>query len=156
MTSLPGPAGPPRPPDARASQPPPAGRFSPLALGGWLLFGLLAALSVLGILTIGIYVAPVALLLLALLLIKAQPHARAGAAIGAGLLLLWVAWNLRWVSPDSCSGTSSAASAPGEVITSNPCAQFAIPWGWLAAAAVAFAIGAAFLRRDMRGAWRRR
>ncbi|GAA1765509.1 hypothetical protein [Nostocoides vanveenii] len=150
MTTLPGSASMPAvPPDAGCRLPAVESRFAPLALAGWILLGVLAPLSILGILTIGIFVAPTTLGLLAVLLIKAQPHARAGTPIGAGVLLLWVAWNMRWVSAESCSGTASSAPADGTV-TVDPCTQLVVPWGWLLLAGAALATGSIFLVRDMR------
>lgn len=159
MTTRPGPtpSAPPLPPYAGARPPRArASRFSPLALAAWILFGLLAAVSILGMLSIGIFVAPFALGLLGLLLVKAQPHARAGAPIGVGLLVLWVAWNMRWVSADSCSGAVSSTTPDGAIVTHDPCSHLAIPWGWLAVAAVPLAAGAGFLVRDARAARRHR
>lgn len=122
----------------------PAPGINPTALVGWILCGALLALGVAGIASIGLFVLLLTAPLLWFLLARRVPHARAGGLLGVGLLLGWVSWNLRWRSAAVCSGSSLSDGL------ADPCRSLVVPWGWLASAIAAVALGLAFLVRDVR------
>ncbi|MBK6887199.1 MAG: hypothetical protein IPH03_12740 [Tetrasphaera sp.] len=117
---------------------------------GWILAGLLLTLSVLGMLTIGPFVLPVALGLIWALLAHHAPHARAGGLLGGAILTGWIAWTMRWSSASTCSG-SSGSSAADQV---NPCRSLGVPWGWLTVTVVLAVGGGLVLARDARSGQR--
>ncbi|MEI2779202.1 MAG: hypothetical protein V9G19_25220 [Tetrasphaera sp.] len=110
-------------------------------LAAWALFGALAGLSVLGILTIGIFVAPFALVLLAILLSRRVPHAAPGILAGLGVLLVWVSWVNRIESAATCSGSSD---------TPDTCSRVVVPWVWLVPALLCLVAAALLLTRSRR------
>jgi hypothetical protein len=101
----------------------------------WLLVGAAYGVGVIGILSIGIFVLPLALI--ATLLLVLRPAARAGAAgavVGVGLPLLYVAYLNRSGPGTVCTATRSGGQA---------CVDESNPWLWLAAALVIIAVGVA-------------
>jgi hypothetical protein len=110
----------------------------------WVLVGVALAFGVLSIASVGIFVLPVAVIAGAVLALR--PAARrqlAGAVVGAGLPLLYVAYLNR--------------SGPGTVCTTHAgnqsCVDESNPWVWLTAALAIIAVGAfaSFARRGDRG-----
>src|SRR5687768_15987330 len=97
--------------------------------GLWAIIGAGVCLSVLGALTIGVFVAPVVAVLAGVLLKRTGPNRSiVGAVSGVSLMLFFVAWNNR--------------EGPGEVCTVKPqfseCAERWNPWPW-------FVVGLMFL-----------
>ena len=100
--------------------------------GLWSLVGAGACLSVLGALSIGIFVAPVVAVLGGVLLVTAGVgRSMFGAVSGVSLLLFFVAWTNR--------------EGPGEVCTVQPrfteCAERWNPWPWFVVGLVFLSVG---------------
>lgn len=98
---------------------------------GWMLVGLLIGLGLLAILTIGIFILPVAGAL-AVLLLRSQPDARGLGAlmVGPAAPLFYIA-ALNWGGPGwSCWSTS----------TEQGCTELLTPWPFLAGG-IAFLVG---------------
>jgi len=100
--------------------------------GLWFLVGAGACLAVLGVLTIGFFVAPVVAVLAGVLLVSAgASRGIFGAVSGASLMLFFVAWTNR--------------EGPGEVCTVKPhfteCAERWNPWPWFVVGLVFLSVG---------------
>lgn len=105
-----------------------------VSFGLWFLVGTGACLSVLGVLTVGIFIAPVVALLAGGLLVSAGvSRGMFGAVSGASLMLFFVAWANR--------------EGPGEVCTVTPhlteCAERWNPWHWFVVGLVLLLVGVA-------------
>jgi hypothetical protein len=117
-----------------------------LWFAAWLLVGAGWCLALLTVLTIGIFVAPVMLLLTVLLLLairKGSAVGLPGLLSGPALLLFYVAWLNRDASSDGCTGNVCAGSSgvvqPGTAPVSQT--QGWDPTPWLAAGAVFLVAG---------------
>ncbi|EAP97737.1 hypothetical protein JNB_19743 [Janibacter sp. HTCC2649] len=110
----------------------------------WMLTGLAGVLALMGMLTIGIFVLPIAiaLLVLSIILTERRPNgwpAVAGLGLSLAAGLIWLGWVLATAGPNdiSCSGGSDVPTT----CTSNgvPIDENAIAWAkaipWFAAAA---------------------
>jgi hypothetical protein len=106
--------------------------------GAWLLVGAAYALGLVGILTIGIFVLPVAIIGTVLLLRQpASPRGVTGLISGLGLPLLYVAFLNRGYGGPACHTSGSATAHT----FGYQCTQALDPWPWLAAGLVLIAAG---------------
>lgn len=114
----------------------------PLVIAAWVAVGCAYVFAALAILTIGIFVLPVALLATAVLLLRhGADRAVAGALVaGEGLPLLYLAW-LNRQGPGTICRTSDGNLACGDQIS---------PWPWLVAGLVLAAIGGWLIRASMK------
>ncbi len=127
------------PPDPSSGRPPRWGDPDPMPMAvvrmprllasfaAWVLVGGLWGLSAVGILTIGLFVAPVALIasLLVGRLVR-ERSARPGVLLGVAGVPGFVGIS-NWGGPGMSCSTSSSGSS---------CSQLLNPWPWLAAAAI--------------------
>jgi hypothetical protein len=86
--------------------------------GAWMVVGALWALSILGMMTIGIFVLPFAIA--ATVALRHKPGASA-ILTGLGLLLLYIAWLNRYGPGEHCTITPNSQS----------CQEMFNPWPWL-------------------------
>ena len=103
----------------------------------WALAGALWSLTVLGMLSIGIYVLPFAIAATVLALRRGPGRPAAGLLAGLALPLLWVAWLNRFGPGEHC--TSDAQS--------TECVQMWSPWPFVAAGALLVALAVLLSRR---------
>jgi len=106
--------------------------------GAWLLVGVAYAVGLVGILTIGIFVLPVAII--GTVLLARQPASLRGApglVAGLGLPPLYVAFLNRGYGGPACHTSGSAAAHT----LAYQCIQALDPWPWLAAGLVLVAAG---------------
>ena len=117
-------------------------RGQPWWFGAWFVVGAALALAVLGAMTIGIFVLPIALVAIGALLARERSRTgMQGLVAGAGLPFLYVALLNR--------------DGPGEVCTrmtnGTSCSQEHSPWPWLAIGVLLLVLGVSlFLRADRR------
>jgi hypothetical protein len=105
-----------------------------LIFAGWALAGASGVLGVLSILTIGIFVLPLAALLAGLLAWRLRgPQAGPGLLTGAGVLPLVIAYLNRGGPGMVCASSAQTVS----------CQQKMSPWPWLATGLVLTAVGVA-------------
>jgi hypothetical protein len=94
--------------------------------------GVLLTIAVLGMLTIGVFVLPIALVAVWLIARRDGANGAAwGIVSGMGALLLVVAWLNRSGPGDVCTETATGGS----------CTEQASPWPWLIAGVALFTVG---------------
>lgn len=109
---------------------------SPIAARvGWGLVGLLGVFAGLALLTIGVFVLPVALVLAGVLLLRyGADRAAAGALlVGAAAPVGWIAWLNRFGPGTYCRTTADGVG----------CTQMWSPWPWFAVAVILVVAGVA-------------
>jgi hypothetical protein len=109
------------------------------AFGLWVLAGAAWALTVAGVLSIGIYVLPFAVLA-TVVGVRRAPRQWSGALVGVGLLVAWLAWLNRYGPGDHCWSTA----------TESGCAQMWNTWPFAALACALVVVGLWLGRRPPR------
>lgn len=113
-----------------------------VGIGWWALVGALGGFAVLALLSIGVFVAPVVLVLAAVGLVseRLRPGWAPGLLLGASTAPLWLAW-LNRAGPGTVCETTA---------TSQSCAERLSPWPLLAVAALLAAAGLLLVRHTVR------
>ena len=111
--------------------------------GAWWLVGAAYAVGVVGILTIGVFVLPVAIIaIVSLVRLPASLRSVPGLVAGLGVPLLYVAYLNRGYGGPTCPTSGSATPQHGVVYQ---CTQALDPWPWLTAGLVLVVAGVVVL-----------
>lgn len=113
-----------------------------VAVAWWALVGALGAFGVVALLTVGVFVLPVALVLggFGLWSPRLRPGLLPGLLLGASLVPLWVAFVNRSGPGTVCESTA----------TSSTCAEQYSPWPFLVVGLLLACAGVALVRRSVR------
>ncbi len=113
-----------------------------VAVAWWALVGALGAFGVVALLTVGVFVLPVALVLggVGLWSPRLRPGLLPGLLLGASLVPLWLAFENRSGPGTVCESTA----------TSSTCAEQYSPWPFLVVGLLLAGAGVALVRRSAR------
>lgn len=117
-------------------------RVSGWAIAGWGVVAVLGVMAVLAMLTVGVFILPVAVVLAVVLLRRGGfgTAAAGGLIVGAGLPLGWIAYLNRHGPGDFCEARAGVTRCIGQWS----------PWPWLAVALACLIVGGLLVRLGRR------